>query len=149
VWDQAVIAEACLILDAAVRLRRPGPYQLMAAIAACHASAPTARDTDWVEIAMLYSRLADLVPTSVVTLNRAVAVAMADGPAAGLRIVEQLERDGNLVGYHLLPATRADLLRRLGRRDEAIAAYRQALELAPTETERRFLIRRLEEMADG
>ncbi len=148
-WDPAAIAEACAVLDAAARLGRPGPYQLMAAIAACHATAPSAAATDWAEIAALYQRLSQMVPSPVVALNRAVAVAMADGPAAGLDLVEQLERSGALSGYYLLPATRADLLRRLGHRDQADAAYRQAMELAPTDAERRYLIRRRAEIAEG
>ena len=145
-WDTAAIAEACTILDAAVRRRHPGPYQLQAAIAACHASAPTAAATDWAEIAILYERLSQMVPTPVVALNRAVAVAMADGPAAGLLLVERLEQSGVLDGYYLLPATRADLLRRLGDKEHADVAYRRALELAPTDAERRYLTRRLTEI---
>jgi RNA polymerase sigma-70 factor (ECF subfamily) len=113
--DGEAIDEACRVLDRAVRLRRPGPYQLQAAIAACHAQARIAADTDWREIAILYQRLSEMAPTPVVLLNRAVAVAMADGPAAGLSLVDELERTGALSGYYLLPATRADLLRRLGR----------------------------------
>jgi RNA polymerase sigma-70 factor (ECF subfamily) len=127
--------------------RRPGPYQLQAAIAACHARAPTAAQTDWREIALLYARLSECAPTPVVLLNRAVAVAMADGPAAGLALVEELEQTGALSDYYLLPATRADLLRRLRRKGEAAAAYRRALELVPTEPERRFLRRRLSEVS--
>jgi RNA polymerase sigma-70 factor, ECF subfamily len=145
VWDTPAISEACAVLDAAVRLGRPGPYQVQAAIAACHASAPTPATTDWVEIAALYERLLQMVPSPVVALNRAVAVAMADGPAAGLWLVEQLAASGALSEYHLLPATRADLLRRLGRSEQAAAAYRQALELAPTDAERRFLTKRIAE----
>ena len=144
-WDTAAIAEACTILDAAVRRRHPGPYQLQAAIAACHASAPTAAATDWAEIAILYERLSQMVPTPVVALNRAVAVAMADWPAVGLLLVEQLEQSGALDGYYLLPATRADLLRRLGDKEHADVAYRRALELAPTDAERRYLASRLAE----
>jgi RNA polymerase sigma-70 factor (ECF subfamily) len=146
-WDTAAIGQGCAVLDAAVRLGRPGPYQVMAAIAACHASAPTAAATDWAEIAALYERLAQMVPSPVVALNRAVAVAMADGPAAGLRLVEQLEQRGDLSDYHLLPATRADLLRRLGRAEQAAVAYRRALELAPTDVERRYLTKRLAEIS--
>jgi RNA polymerase sigma-70 factor (ECF subfamily) len=142
-WDQAVIAEACTVLDRAVRLRRPGPYQLQAAIGACHAHAARSAKTDWHEIAVLYDRLSEIVPTPVVLLNRAVAVAMVQGPAAGLALVEELEQAGALVDYYLLPATRADLLRRLSGYREAATAYRRALELAPTDTERRFLCRRL------
>jgi RNA polymerase sigma-70 factor, ECF subfamily len=145
-WDSAAIGEATAVLDAAVRLRRPGPYQLQAAIAACHATAPTAADTDWAEIAGLYRRLAEMVPSPVIALNRAVAVAMADGPEAGLLIVEQLEQSGALSDYHLLPATRADLLRRLGRNQQAEIAYRRALDLAPTDAERRYLAKRLAEV---
>jgi RNA polymerase sigma-70 factor (ECF subfamily) len=144
-WDASQIAEGTRLLEAALQRGRPGPYQVQAAIAACHATAAEAADTDWAQIAALYGQLARLVPSAVVRLNRAVAVGMRDGPAAGLALVEQLEESGELAGYHLLPATRADLLRRLGRRDEAAAAYREALELAPTEPERRYLARRLTE----
>jgi RNA polymerase sigma-70 factor, ECF subfamily len=144
-WDTSQIAEGTRLLEAALQRGRPGPYQVQAAIAACHATAAEAADTDWAQIAALYGQLARLVPSAVVRLNRAVAVGMRDGPAAGLALVEQLEESGELAGYHLLPATRADLLRRLGRRDEAAAAYREALELAPTEPERRYLARRLTE----
>ena len=144
-WDTTAIGDACTLLDAAVRLRRPGPYQLQAAIAACHASAATAAATDWPQIALLYERLSQMVPSPVITLNRAVAVAKAEGPAAGLLIVDELDRSGALSEYHLLPATRADLLRRLGRMEQAQTAYRRALELAPTDAERRYLIRRLAE----
>ncbi len=145
-WEKATIDEACKILNWAIRLRRPGPYQLLAAIAACHAQAPTAADTDWREIVALYERLHELSPSPVIALNRAVAIAMADGPAAGLALVDELEQSGALPGYYLLPATRADLLRRLGRGAEAATAYTHALELAPTDTERRFLTRRLSEV---
>jgi RNA polymerase sigma-70 factor, ECF subfamily len=145
-WEKAAIDEACKILNWAIRLRRPGPYQLLAAIAACHAQAPTAADTDWREIVALYERLHELSPSPVIALNRAVAIAMADGPAAGLALVDELEQSGALPGYYLLPATRADLLRRLGRGAEAATAYTHALELAPTDTERRFLTRRLSEV---
>jgi RNA polymerase sigma-70 factor (ECF subfamily) len=148
-WDHATINEACAVLDRAIRLRQPGPYQLLAAIAACHATAPTAADTNWAEIAVLYQRLDQIAPSPVVSLNRAVAVAMADGPAAGLALVEEIERSGALAEYHLLPATRADLLRRLGRVEQARLAYRRALELAPTDAERRYLERRLAETTRG
>jgi RNA polymerase sigma-70 factor (ECF subfamily) len=146
-WDAEAIDEACQLLDRAVRLRRPGAYQLQAAVAATHAQAPAAADTDWHEIAILYQRLSEIAPIPVVLLNRAVAVAMAEGPAAGLALVDELEQTGALSEYHLLSATRADLLRRLGRNDEAAAAYRRALELVPTEPERRFLRRRLSEVS--
>jgi RNA polymerase sigma-70 factor (ECF subfamily) len=142
-WDTSEIDEGLGLLDAALRHDRAGPYQLQAAIAACHATAAHAGDTDWAQIARLYGRLAELVPSAIVELNRAVAVAMADGPAAGLELVQALEASGALAGYHLLPATRADLLRRLERHAEAAAAYRAALALAPTEAERRYLAGRL------
>jgi RNA polymerase sigma-70 factor (ECF subfamily) len=147
-WDTTEIDEGLALLDAALRQDRAGPYQLQASIAGCHASAADATDTDWARIAQLYGRLAPLVPSAVVELNRAVAVAMADGPAAGLKLVQALEASGALAGYHLLPATRADLLRRLERYDEAAAGYRAALELASTEAERRYLTRRLAEAAE-
>ncbi|HJY73883.1 MAG TPA: RNA polymerase subunit sigma-24, partial [Streptosporangiaceae bacterium] len=114
-----------------------------AAIAACHATAATAADTDWAQIAGLYKQLARFLPTPVVELNHAVAVGMARGPEAALPLVAALEASGQLAGYHLLPATRADLLRRLGRLPEAVVAYSEALELASTDAERRFLSRRL------
>lgn len=146
-WDRAGIGEACMLLDRAMRHRRPGPYQLQAGIAACHAQARTSDETDWREIVVLYDRLSEIAPTPVVLLNRAVAVAMADGPAAGLALLVELEQAEVLSGYYLLPATRADLLRRLTRDAEAQTAYRQAHALAPTDAERRFLHRRLSELA--
>jgi RNA polymerase sigma-70 factor (ECF subfamily) len=146
-WDRDKIREGEDILDAALRLGKVGPYQLQAAIAACHATAASAADTDWTEIAALYGQLVSLVPSPVVKLNQAVAVGMADGPAAGLALVEEIEAAGELAGYHLLLATRADLLRRLGRSAEADVAYREALDLANTDAERRYLVRRLEEIA--
>ncbi len=134
------------MLERALRRRRPGPYQVQAAIAACHAGAGDAADTDWPQIAVLYGQLARMTPSPVVELNRAVAVAMADGPAAGLALVDALDASGALAGYHLLPATQADLLRRLGRADEAAAAYRRALELTAGDAERDYLRRRLAEV---
>jgi RNA polymerase sigma-70 factor (ECF subfamily) len=145
-WDRALIDEGVATLDAALALARTGPYQVQAAIAACHAGAPDAASTDWPQIAALYARLAQLAPSPVVDLNRAVAVAMADGLPAGLRMVDEVAASGLLDGYHLLPATRADLLRRAGRAAEAKEAYGQALELAPTEAERRYLASRLREL---
>ena len=144
-WDAAEIAEGVSLLNGALRRGRPGPYQVQAAIAACHATAATAQDTDWAQIAGLYEQLARFLPTPVVELNHAVAVGMAQGPAAGLPLVAALEASGKLAGYHLLPATRADFLRRLGRLPEAAEAYRTALELAGTDAEQRFLRRRLAE----
>jgi RNA polymerase sigma-70 factor (ECF subfamily) len=146
-WDADEIAEGVTILDRALRRRRAGLYQVQAAIAACHATAKTADDTDWAEIAGLYRELVRIAPSPVIELNRAVAIAMADGPAAGLRLVQELENSGDLAGYHLLPATRADLLRRLDRRAEAAAAYRTALDMAGTDAERRYLTRRLESLS--
>ena len=145
-WDRTLIAEGVETLDQALAMRRTGPYQVQAAIAACHATAPDAASTDWPQIATLYTELARLAPSPVVDLNRAVAVAMADGIPAGLALVDELGSSGRLDGYHLLPATRADLLRRVGRCAEAKAAYEQALELAPTEAERRYLSERLREL---
>jgi RNA polymerase sigma-70 factor (ECF subfamily) len=145
-WDHAAIAQACDLVETALRRGAPGPYQVQAAIAACHAIAPAAADTDWRQIAGLYVQLAQMLPTAVVRLNRAVAVAMADGPAAGLPLVDELDESGELAGYQLLPATRADLLRRLGRHREAAESYRAALALGGTEAERRFLARRLAEV---
>jgi RNA polymerase sigma-70 factor (ECF subfamily) len=140
-WDHDLIDEGLAVLETAVELRRPGSYQVEAAIAACHARAARPEDTDWAEIAALYGTLARMGPSPVVELNRAVAVAMADGPRAGLAILEPLGED--LDAYHLLHAARADLLRREGRRDEAAEAYRRALELVTNDTERRFLEGRL------
>jgi RNA polymerase sigma-70 factor (ECF subfamily) len=142
-WNGEQISEGVALLDSALRRGRPGPCQVQAAIAACHATAGRAADTDWPQIALLYGELAKLVPSPVVRLNRAVAVAMADGPLAGLALVDGLA--GELTG-HLLPATRADLLRRLGRNTEAITAYEEALALAPTDAERRHLARRITEV---
>jgi RNA polymerase sigma-70 factor, ECF subfamily len=147
-WDHEQIAEGIKLLNQAVSMGRFGPYQVQAAIAACHATALAATDTDWPRIAVLYGELARLAPSPVVELNRAVAVAMADGPAVALRLVERLADSGVLTGYHHLPATRADLLRRLGRTTEAAAAYREALALAGAETDRRYLARRLNELTD-
>jgi RNA polymerase sigma-70 factor, ECF subfamily len=144
-WDRATIDEGVALLDAALRRAWPGPYQVQAAIAACHATAPDPAATDWAQIAALYGELARMMPTPVVELNRAVAVAMADGLEAGLVLVDALDASGALRDYHLLPATRADLLRRLGRRTEAVAAYQAALALTASEAEHRYLERRLAE----
>jgi RNA polymerase sigma-70 factor (ECF subfamily) len=135
-WDDGTIEQGRRALERALSLRSPGPYQLQAAIASLH----VAETTDWVQIALLYGRLAKLSPSPVVELNRAVAVAMADGPAQGLELVDALT---GLEQYHLWHSTRAELLRRLGRAEEAAAAYARALELAPSETERTFLQTRL------
>ncbi len=145
-WDRARIDEGRALLDRAMRMRRVGVYQLQAAIAALHDDAASADDTDWPQIAALYRVLGDMTPSPVVELNRAVAVAMADGPAAGLAIVERLVVDGHLDAYPYLHAARADLLRRLDRRADAAAAYRRAVELTANEPERAFLERRIAEL---
>lgn len=142
-WDVASIAEGVALVQRAFEQGRTGPYQLQAAIAACHATAARAEDTDWSDIAALYGELVRQVPSPVVELNRAVAVGMAQGPEAGLALVDKLTE--SLTGYHLLPATRADLLRRLGRAAEAATSYREAIALAPTEAERTYLTARLAE----
>ncbi|MFI9639040.1 RNA polymerase sigma factor [Micromonospora sp. NPDC051925] len=138
-WDRGRIAEGVGLLDRALRQGRPGPYQVQAAIAACHATAPDAARTDWPQIAGLYAELAQLTPSPVVRLNRAVAVGMAHGPQQGLALLEQVERSGELAGHHLVPAVRADLLRRLDRPADAAGAYRRAWELAGNDVERRYL----------
>lgn len=148
-WNKSQIDEGLVVLEAAARGDKPGPYQLQAAIAACHVTATTAGDTDWAKISDLYARLMDVVPSGVVKLNRAVAVAMADGPEAGLALLDALEESGELADYHLLPATRADLLRRIGAHAEAAAAFRVAVDAAPTNAERRYLARRLAEATDS
>ena len=142
-WSRAQIEQGCRHLDAALALRRPGPYQIQAAIAALHARASTPEATDWPQIAALYGALALHRPSPIVELNRAVAIAMAEGPEVGLARLDALEAEGPLAGYHLLPAARADLLRRAGRRPEAAAAYRQAIALASNDAERRYLAQRL------
>ena len=144
-WDTAEIQEGLALLAAALRHRQAGPYQLQAAIAACHARAATAADTDWPQIASLYALLERYMPSPVVRLNRAVAVAMAGDIEAGLAIVDELSGDPRLARYHLLEATRADLLRRRGDAAAAAAAYQRALPLAPSTAERRYLQRRLRE----
>ncbi len=138
-WDQSEVASAVALLDTALLARQPGPYQIQAAIAALHAQAPAAADTDWRQIASLYAALAEMTPSPVVELNRAVAVAMADGPLAGLMQLDRAGLDVALADYHLYHAARADLLRRLGMRDDALAEYRRALDLCRNATERAFL----------
>jgi RNA polymerase sigma-70 factor (ECF subfamily) len=145
-WEAGLIAEGKALVARALRSGPVGPYTLQAAIAAVHASAATAAATDWRQIAALYDALLALSPSPVVELNRAVAVAMRDGPAAGLALVEAILARGDLDDYHLAHAARADLLRRLGRRAEARQAYERALALAQQEPERRFLCRRLEQL---
>jgi RNA polymerase sigma-70 factor (ECF subfamily) len=143
-WDGTLITEGVDLLDRALRRGQAGPYQIQAAIAACHVTAVRAEDTDWRQIAALYGQLVRHVPSPVVRLNQAVAVGMAYGPAVGLHLVDQVD---GLAGYHLLPATRADLLRRISRFEEAAAAYRTALETATSESDRKYLQRRLAEVS--
>jgi RNA polymerase sigma-70 factor, ECF subfamily len=148
-WDRASIEEGIGLVEQALRSRRFGPYTLQAAIAAVHAEAPTPEETDWRQIVALYDVLARVEPSPVVELNRAVAMAMRDGPEAGLELVDRVLDGGDLDGYHLAHAARADLLRRLGRTDAAREAYTRALDLARQEPERRFLARRLAELEGG
>ena len=148
-WDHAQIAEGLSLVERALGRGAPGPYALQAAIAAVHARAPRAADTDWRQITALYAVLLQRFPSPVVALNHAVAVAMSEGPAAGLRLLDSLSARGELSSYHLLPAARADLLRRLVRNQEAAAAYRDAIALATNATERRFLERRLAEIHEA
>ncbi|HEY1573016.1 MAG TPA: DUF6596 domain-containing protein [Pseudonocardiaceae bacterium] len=142
-WDRAEIVEAIGLLDRALRLGRPGPYQLQAAIAALHAQATSADDTDWPGIAALYARLLAVTSSPVVALNHAVAVAMATSPDEGLALIDRID---GLDRYHLLHAARADLLRRLGRTEQAATAYRRAHELATNPADRRFLAGRLHDL---
>ena len=144
-WNSPRIAEGIALVERALGMNRLGPYTLQAAIAAVHAEAKSATATDWPQIAALYGVLAGIDPSPVVQLNRAVAIAMADGIEQGLALLDTI----HLPGYHLLPAARADLLRRLGRLDEAATNYREALALVTNEAERRFLERRLVECAQG
>jgi RNA polymerase sigma-70 factor (ECF subfamily) len=145
-WDRDQIEEGTRLIEQALRQRHLGPYQFQAAIAAVHANAPTAAETDWHEIAALYRELAALTSSPVVSLNHAVAVAMSEGIEQGLALIDDLGR--NLDGYYLFHAARADLLRRLGRMPDAAAAYRKALDLATNDVERNYLARRLEEVGE-
>ncbi len=147
-WDDETIAAGDDVLNAALRMGRPGPFQIQAAIAACHAQAARASETDWAEIAALYDQLLVIMPSPVVELNRAVAISMVDGPEAGLELLSAIDADGALAGYYLLAATRADLLRRLERPLDAAEAYRQALGLVSTDAERRFLQLRINEVTE-
>jgi RNA polymerase sigma-70 factor (ECF subfamily) len=145
-WDRAEIAEGVALTERALRAGPPGPYALQAAIAALHAEAPRPEATDWRQIHLLYHELLRRAPSPVVALNHAVAAAMADGPERGLALVDELAGVPELRDYHLLPAARADLLRRLGRFVEAAGAYREALAKVGNEPERRFLLQRLDAM---
>jgi RNA polymerase sigma-70 factor, ECF subfamily len=148
-WNREQIAEGSALVERALRARRFGPYTLQAAIAAVHAEAPSAAATDWIQIVGLYDVLAQSEPSPIVELNRAVAVAMRDGPSAGLALIEAILARGDLPDYHLAHAARADLCRRLGRTAESRASYERAIGLAKQEPERRFLKRRLEELEAG
>ena len=148
-WNRDRIAAGQAFLDRAVRMRRPGPYQIQAAIAALHDATDRPEDTDWPQIAALYAKLVELAPSPVVELNRAVAISMTEGPTAGLAAVDRIAAEGQLAAYPYLHATRADLLRRLGRREEAREAYRRARDLTANEAERSFLDGRLTAIADG
>ena len=144
-WNKAQIDEALSLVDEALR-HDPGPFALEAAIAAEHCKAARAEDTNWSQIVKLYDLLAHVMPSPIVSLNRAVAVAMAEGPQRALELIDELADSGELDDYHLLHAARADMLRRLGANDEAAESYRLALDLATNESERRFLERRLREL---
>jgi RNA polymerase sigma-70 factor (ECF subfamily) len=145
-WNRDMIAEGVALVERALPLRRPGSYCLQAAISAVHAEASGTKDTDWTEIVGLYDLLLQREPSPVVELNRAVAVAMRDGPAAGLALIDALLNKGELSDYRLAHAARADLCRRLGRKPEAKASYERALVLTRQESEKRFLLRRLDEL---
>jgi predicted RNA polymerase sigma factor len=149
-WDQLLIRRGLAALDRAEKLGSPlGPYALQAAIAACHARARTAEETDWARIAALYDALAQVTPSPVVELNRAVAVAMAFGPAAGLEIVDALREVPALKSYHFLPSARGDLLMKLGRRAEASAEFERAAALTHNARERRLLLQRAADCSNG
>ena len=145
-WDREQIRDGTALLGRALRKRQPGPYQIQAAIAAVHDEARTPDETDWRQIDALYRSLAARTPSPVVELNRAVAVAMADGPAAGLRLVDAIAASGALDDYPYLHAVRADLLRRLGRGDDAAVAFRRARSLTGNAAEQAFIDRRLWEL---
>jgi len=149
-WDQTMVAAGLASLRAArASVRRHGFYRLQAEIAAVHATAPSAAATDWAAIVTGYDALLQLRPSPVIRLNRAAALGFRDGPVAGLAALAEVASAGELAGYHLLPAVRADLLRRAGRRDEAVDAYRDAISMTPSDAERRFLERRVAEVLTG
>ncbi|MBX3330932.1 MAG: RNA polymerase sigma factor [Nitrospira sp.] len=145
-WDQSHIKEGVELIERALASRRFGPYTLQAAIAAVHAEAPSTPETDWAQIVALYDLLLRADPSPIIALNRAVAVAMRDGPTKGLELVDELLESGELANYHLVHAARADLCRRLGKLSEARASYERALALTKQEPERRFLEKRLAEL---
>ena len=148
-WDHAQIEEGIISVERALRMRRAGPYQIQAAIAACHAEAGTPDKTDWAQIAGLYIALLQMNPSPVVQLNHAVAVAMSEGLEEGLHLVDQLGDSGELDEYHLYHAARADLLRRIGSSAEAAEAYKRALALAQNGMQSAYLHRRLDEVTLG
>jgi RNA polymerase sigma-70 factor (ECF subfamily) len=145
-WDGSQMTEGCEILERALRMRRIGPYQVQAAIAAVHAQAATPEATDWSQIAALYHVLGQLAPSPVVFLNHAVAIAMSSGLETGLTMIDRIGESGALDGYHLYHASRADLLRRLQRLPEAADAYRRALDLAANHSEKAYLTSRIHEV---
>ncbi len=147
-WDTDAITEGAALVREALSRRPPSRFALMAAIAAVHAEAPTWQDTDWREIVALYNVLVQIWPSPVVALNRAAAIGLAAGPAAGLKALDELGSEPQLAGYAYLAATRADFLRRVGRRDEARTAYQEALHLTENTVERDFLTKRLRNLAD-
>ena len=146
-WDRAMIEEGCALVERALKRGRVGPYELQAAIAALHAEAPTPERTDWPQIAALYALLLRLQPTPVVELNRAVAIGMAAGPAAGLALIDVIDARGELRGYHLLAAARAELLVRNGEPERAERSYRQAIDECSNPAERAHLTKRLAEIS--
>ena len=148
-WDRAFMAEGSSLVAQALSSRRIGPYALQAAIAATHAQAPSTAATDWGQIIGYYDLLARIAPSPIVSLNRAAAVAMRDGPSAGLALIDQILAGGELADYHLAHAARADLCRQLGLMDAARASYRAALALARQDPERRFLEQRLKDLDEG
>lgn len=148
-WNRALIEEGCALVERALKRGRIGPYQLQAAIAALHAEAATPERTDWPQIAALYALLLRLQPTPVVELNRAVAIGMAAGPAAGLALIDGIDARGELAGYHLLSAARAELLVRNGEADKALRCYRKAISECSNPAERAYLAKRLAEVSTG
>jgi len=148
-WDRSKIDEGLSILDRALQMRQPGPYQVQAAISALHAQAKHPEDTDWPQIAALYNTLMRMTPSPIIELNRAVAIAMADGPLKGLALLDQTNLSQELSDYYLFHAARADLLRRAGRMNYARDAYMQALKLCLNTKEQDFLNRRLMEVSEA
>jgi RNA polymerase sigma-70 factor, ECF subfamily len=144
-WDHKEIAEGLELIERALLQGRVGPYQLQAAIAAVHAEASSAEETDWAQITALYRELMRLNPSPIVALNHAAAVTILEGPEAGLRLIEGVGRSGKLENYYLFHAARADVLRRLKRFAESTTAYERAIELTTNEVERRYMRRRIEE----